>query len=414
MIARILLACALASSVFGQNPGFPARKPMSDEMLTRVRPIMDGLYRLDYPPAEALCQRLIQDFPDHPAGYVYLERTYFSEELSKARLWSAARALGMDLFSDSPRFNLPAVPDSDARFRRAADWAIEKAHLWIKQHPDDLSGQYLLGSAYAFKSAYEFSIRHSRLSASADASRTFKVLSKLVHDQGDVVDARALTGAFSILADSLDFKTKVVAALFLGIQGNLKVGRRDMEDASERGFLENDDAKLLLSILYTRERDFDQAMTKLAQLHKRYPENYLVHLEMAGLDLMSGNPTQALKRYREMLAKDSPSLERSVVLSRMGVASRMTGDFAQSERWLRDAVASPGISPMSLSLARLELGKTLDLQARRVSAVEQYRLVLQGNDFLGIQREAQQWLRRPYDRAAMSQDNNAGGLVTLD
>jgi hypothetical protein len=129
---------------------------------------------------------------------------------------------------------------------------------------------------------------------------------------------------------------------------------------------------------------------------------------------MSGNPMQALKRYREMLAKDSPNLERSVVLSRLGVASRMTGDFAQSERWLHDAVASPGISAISLSLARLELGKTLDLQARRVSAVEQYRLVLQGNDFLGIRREAQQWLRRPYDRAAMSQDNIAGGLVTLD
>jgi len=76
----------------------------------------------------------------------------------------------------------------------------------------------------------------------------------------------------------------VVAALFLGIHGNLNAGRRDMEDASERGFVENDDAGLLLSILYTRERKFDQAMTKLAQLHERYPENYLVQLDMAALD----------------------------------------------------------------------------------------------------------------------------------
>ena len=55
MIARIVLACALPSFAFTQSPAGAARKPMSDEMLRRVRPIMDALYRLDYPPAEALC-----------------------------------------------------------------------------------------------------------------------------------------------------------------------------------------------------------------------------------------------------------------------------------------------------------------------------------------------------------------------
>jgi tetratricopeptide (TPR) repeat protein len=414
MIARILFAAVLTPSVFAQSPAGTARKPLSDEMLRRVRPIMDALYRLDYPPAEALCQGLIQDFPDHPAGYVYHERTYFSEELSKARLWSAERALGMDLFSDSPKFKLPVAPEADARFRRAADEAIEKAHLWIKQHPGDLAGPYLLGSAYAFKSSYEISIRHSRLSASEDASRSFKVLSNLVRNQGDVVDARALTGAFSIVADSLDLKTKVVAALFLGIHGNLRVGRQDMEDASERGFVENDDARLLLSILYTRERNFDQAMIKLAQLNERYPENYLVRLDMAALELISGKPTQALNTYREMLTKDYPKLDRSVVLGRLGVASRMAGDFAQSERWLRDAAASPGISGPSLSITHLELGKTLDLQGKRASAAEQYRRVLESSDFLGIRQDAERWLRRPYDRAAMDRDNRGGGIITLN
>jgi tetratricopeptide (TPR) repeat protein len=414
MITRILLASVLTFSVFAQSPAGPARKPISDEMLKRVRPIIDAIWGLDYPPAEALCQRLIQDFPDHPAGYVYCERVYFSEELSKARLLSAERVLGMDLFSDSPKFNLPVALEIDARFRRAADEATEKAHVWIKQHPDDLDGQYLLGSAYAFKSAYEFSIRHSRLSASEDASRTFKVLSSLVRRHGDVVDARALTGAFSVVADSLDFKTKVVAALFLGIHGNLNAGRRDMEDASKRGFVENDDAGLLLSILYTRERKFDQAMTKLVQLHERYPENYLLPLDMAALDLISGQPAQALNTYREMLAKNYPKLERSVVLGRLGVASRMNGDLAQSERWLREAAGLSTISSSSLSITRLELGKTLDLQGQRASAVEQYRRVLEGNDFLGLRQDAERWLRRPYDRAAMDKDNRGGGIVTLN
>jgi len=59
---------------------------------------------------------LIQDFPQHPAGYVYRVRVYWSEELSKARLLSAERVLGMDLFSDAPRFKTPVTPEIDERF----------------------------------------------------------------------------------------------------------------------------------------------------------------------------------------------------------------------------------------------------------------------------------------------------------
>jgi tetratricopeptide (TPR) repeat protein len=414
MRARATIILMLTCCAYAQAQSRPADKPMSEEILARVRPIMDALYRLDYPQAESLCQRLIQDFPEHPAGYVYRERTYFSEELSRARLWSASRALSMDLFSDAPKFNLPVAPETEVRFQRAANEATEKAHAWLSRHPDDVEGTFLLGSAYAFKSSYELSIRHSRLSASKDASRTFKVISGLVRRHADVVDARAITGAFSVVAASLDFKTKLVALLFLGINGDLNGGRRDLEDANERAFVENDDAGLLLSILYTRERKYDLALDKLARLGSRYPDNYLVQLEMAALHLIAGKPNAAARIYRDLLARNSPQLERAIVLSRLGVASRMAGQFAESERWLRDAVAGPASSSPSSSIARLELGKTLDLQGRRANAVEQYRMVLGSSDILGVWQDAGRWLRKPYDRASMEQENRAAGVISLN
>ena len=46
--------------------------------------------------------------------------------------------------------------------------------------------------------------------------------------------------------------------------------RRDLEDASEGGFVENDDARLILSIAYTHERKFDQAMAKLSLSETSY------------------------------------------------------------------------------------------------------------------------------------------------
>ena len=422
MTGRILKAVAITALICASNPaaafaqssGLAARKPLTDIMLSRVRPIIDAIYRLDYPMAENLCQRIIHDYPDHPAGYVYCERVYFSKELSKARLLSAERAMGMDLFSSSPKFSLHIARETDEHFEATAEKATQTARLWISKHPDDLSGPYLLGSAYAFKSSYEVSIRQSRLSASGDASKTFKALKDLVRQHADIVDARALTGAFSIVADSLDFKTKALALVFFGIHGNLDAGRRDMEDAAEHGLVEDDDAQLLLSILDTRERKFDQAMSRLIHLHEKYPENYLVHLEMAALDVISSRPTQALDTYRDILNRDHARLDQSVTLCRLGVTSRTIGNFSQSEQWLREAVGTPAISAASLSIASLELGKTLDVLGQRARAAEQYRRVLAGDDVLGTREDAKQWLARPYDRAAMKQDNRGGGLITVD
>jgi lipopolysaccharide biosynthesis regulator YciM len=154
-------------------------------------------------------------------------------------------------------------------------------------------------------------------------------------------------------------------------------------------------------------------MAKLSELHARYPENYLVHLDMAAVEMLSNHPAQALNTYRQILAKDYPKLGRAAVLSRLGVASRMAGDFAESERRLREASETSTISPVSLAIARLELGKTLDLEGQRGAAVEQYRRVLQNQDVLGIHQDASRWMRKPFDRAAMRQDNAAGGVVTL-
>jgi len=400
----------VAASAQSRTPA--ARKPLSDDILIRVRPIIDAVYRLDYINAERLSQQLMQDFPQHPAGYVYRVRVYWSEELSKARLLSAERVVGMDLFSDAPKFKTPVTPETAERFRRAADDAIEKTRIWTAQHPGDPDSQFLLGSAYAFKAGFEFSIEHARLRASQDAGRTFDVLRELVRRNPDLVDARVITGAFSIVADSLDLKTKWLAWL-LGYRGNLEEGRRDMELGSEKGFLENDDARTLLAIVYTRQRSFDQAMSKLAELHARYPENYLVHLDMAALEMLSNRPGEALNTYRQILAKDYPKLGRAAVLSRLGVASRMAGDFAESARRLREAAETSAIPDVSLAIARLELGKTLDLQGQRGAAVEQYRRVLQNQDFLGLHQDAERWIRRPFDRAAMLRDNAAGGVITL-
>jgi hypothetical protein len=266
----------------------------------------------------------------------------------------------------------------------------------------------LLGSAYAFKSGYEFSIEHARLRASQDAGRTFDVLRDLVRRYPDLVDAKLITGAFSVIADSLDLKTKWLAWL-LGYRGNLEEGRCGHGTGVRKGFLENDDARTLLAIVYTG-RKLRTGNGKTVRIARSLPENYLVIRHGCRGMLLTTGPGQHVPSN---IGEGLPKLGRAAVLSRLGVASRMAGDFAESERRLREASETSTISPVSLAIARLELGKTLDLEGQRGAAVEQYRRVLQNQDVLGIHQDASRWMRKPFDRAAMRQDNAAGGVVTL-
>ena len=411
MIPRIVLVILLCFAVRGQTPSASAGQPLPSDVMVPVSQIIDAVYRLDYTRAERLCQELIKN-SESPAGYVYLLRVYWSEQLSQARLLSAERVVSMDLFSEKPKFRLAVAPQTVARLNRAASMALAKSAEWARQRPNDPTARFLLGSAYQFKAAYEFTAVHSLAEASASANRAFKIQHELAQKY-QMADAGVTAGAFSIIADSLDWFPKMVGWFLFGTRGNLNEGRLALERAAERGTIGAPDARLLLAIVYTRQKRFDDAKAKLEQLLKDYPENYLVHLDIASVDLLANRPAQAIQTYREILTRNYTELERSVTLTRLGVAARIAGDLPESERWLQEAVEGAAASGSSRPVARVELGKTLDLRSQRERAIGQYRAALQAPDFLSLHADAERLIKRPYDQSAMRQDTAAGGLITL-
>ena len=78
------------------------------------------------------------------------------------------------------------------------------------------------------------------------------------------------------------------------------------------------------------------------------------------------------------------------------MAFRDKGDLSASAGWFGKSLGESGASSRSLTLARLELGKTLDLQSKRDEALAQYRTVAAAEDVAGSQQEAKGLLRRPY------------------
>jgi tetratricopeptide (TPR) repeat protein len=190
----------------------------------------------------------------------------------------------------------------------------------------------------------------------------------------------------------------------MGYRGSKARGKEQLWTAANHGVLMADAARLSLALIYTRERQFQPAFDILAGKHKRFPENYLLQLDMGGLQLAMGHPERALEIYDDVLKKRQAKfqkyaeIELGLLYNRLGVACRAQGNFSAAAEWFQKTLSSRPSGSSSSTVARLDLGKTLDLMNRRGEALAYYRQVAEAEDYGGSQNEALRLLAEPFRR----------------
>ncbi len=335
------------------------RSPLPADHLEKVRAVLDAIYRLDYPDARLRCQAMIQLWPDDAVGHVYLARVFWQEMLLEQRALSLQRFSQPDFFSETPRYKARIDPVSEQRFRDVNAQAIRLARGALQRRPHDPAALFLLGVAWQNDASFQISIHNAWLAAVRSGNLSHRTHRQLLALDTSYADARLVTGIYNYATASLPWKVKWLA-LLLGYHGSQTRGREELELAACAGATVSDDARSILTLLYARERRYDLAVDQLEVLRKKYPENYLTYLDLAGLEVRRRRYSAAVDLYGEALQR---------------IGSR---------------------SPQSRIYAVLELGKTLDLAGRRREALEQYRLVQAAPDFSRSHEEAARYLERPY------------------
>jgi tetratricopeptide (TPR) repeat protein len=380
---RRWLALALAAAF----PRARAAALFPPPQLARIKEGLAHIYSLDHARAEAVFSDMIAGAPDDPAGYAYLAMTVWLRELADKQHLSIDRFAATDFFIEDPRRLDSVDPAVEARFRLLSGQAIERA----RRRPADNTTLFLLGLAYQNLATFEASLKRNWWAAFRNGARTYDYDRELLRRDPGLDDARLATGVYNYVAGSLGWSVRWLA-LLMGYRGSRERGKQDLEAAAARGELAADDARVILVLIYTRERDYPRAFAHLEALHKRRPRNYLVHLDMAGVALRMNQSARAIGIYQDVL-RDHSGLERAAVYNRLGVACRAAGDLAASAEWLRRALAAQP-SPRTAALAHLELGKTLDAMGRREEARAEYQAAAGAPDFAGSREEAVRLLRQ--------------------
>jgi tetratricopeptide (TPR) repeat protein len=280
--------------------------------------------------------------------------------------------------------------------------AIEKANEKLAASPGDRTALYLRGLAYQNLASWESALKRSWWASFRAGAKTFRDHRDLLRRDPQFHDGKLSIGVYEYVTGSLPWKVKWLA-LLLGYNGSRTRGKGLIREAAEKAALAGDDSRVILILIHTRERDYATATKYLSELKQKYPNNYLIPLDIGGLALLMKQPARAIAEYQEILrAVESggrfQGLEKALVYNRLGVALREKGDLSEGAAWLARALNERNTSPHTITVSRLELGKLEDMRGRREEALKRYREVLAAEDFAGSHAEAQQLLRQPHRR----------------
>lgn len=313
----------------------------SPDYARQVRVGLDHLYRIEHAEAIRVFEKLAERYPQHPGPPLSMAMAVWLEELFERQ------ELDLDRFISPGYFTRPADEEMDERKRKifedGVEWSQTLAERWLELYPDDLDARYYLGACEAALGVFAFTIDRSYRGALSHGKKSYEIQKAIVEEHPEFADSYLTVGAYEYIVGNLPWYIKWIAAL-AGYHGSEERGFEYLVRAAEKGFLVGNDARVLLMVLYVREKEYDYALQMAEQLHARYPENFLLHLNRAQI-------LEKLDRREEAAATLLEAVERS----EKGV---------------------PNYQKLDVSQLRYSLGERLVAVGRRTEALAQFEAAI--------------------------------------
>ena len=298
MAALALLLTGWAQCARAAAP--PASLPASDADLEQYKKGTDHFYNLEYDQAIAAFEKLRDADPDNPSRQNNVATAYFYKQLYLAGV------LQGDLFSSSNKFfrtkKIQVEPAIANAFWEANDAAIRICEQRLKSNEADEEALYSCGVAYATRSTYQGLIERSKFGFLSSARKSNDYHARLILLNPRYYDAYLIPGLFDFLLGSLPKPLKVLL-YFTGLSGDKQRGMQAVKSVTEWGQEAKEDAKILLTIMYRRERRHADARQVVEDLAASYPRNYIFPLEIASLYRSAEEYEEAIRGYEHVLER---------------------------------------------------------------------------------------------------------------
>ncbi len=277
-------------------------------------------------------------------------------------------------------------PEAVAAFRESIERAIALARARIARNPKDADAHYQLGAAVGLRASYTATVEGSVMGAFRAAKEAYNEHETVLELQPQRTDAGLIVGTYRYVVAALALPLRMVAYV-AGFGGGKEKGMKLIEAAAAFPGESQTDARFALTLLYNREKRYDDALAQLVALRERYPRNRLMWLESGSTLLRAGRPVEAERILDEgftRFADDGrPRMygEGALWHYKRGTARAQAGKAAEAEGDLRKALTLEGRRWVH-GRARLELGKLALKAGNRAAAFNELReaITLAEND----------------------------------
>jgi epoxyqueuosine reductase len=367
-----------------------------------INPGFEHFYNNEYDQALAYFEHELAAHPDEPDIYNNIAQTVLYREMFRDGALESQFVSGNNPFLRTGKMEIAA--EDKRRFAECIDHSIRANQDRLVKNPRDVEALRALGVAHGLRANYLFLVEKSWMDALREATAARHSNEQVLAIDPNLVDARLVLGLNQYVVGSLPFYMKFVGFL-KGFRGDKEGGIRQLETVAAHGVQDTFDAKVLLAVIYRRERRPEKAIPLLEELAARFPRNYLFLFEQVQMYSDLGDKQSAL---RVLAGIEERRRDRAPGYAELPVEKI---EFARGNLlfWYRDldtALAdltqvtkkADSLDLNTAVLAWLRVGQIQDLEGRHSVAIEAYREAVKTAPHSGAAEEAQGYIKKPYHR----------------
>lgn len=365
-------------------------------------PGWQAFYNNDYSTAFAYFNEEARSHPNDPAAYNHVAQTVLYEELFRNGALESELVTGNNPFLRRSKVNLSS--ENRKRFEQAMDQAMSLGLARLDKNEDDAEALYSLSVTYGLRANFEFLVDKAWTEALRNATESRKYSNRLLAVEPGLIDAYLIQGLHDYVVGSLPFYLRMVGFLG-GFHGDRERGLQELKSVSSHGILNKYDARILMAIIYRRERRPEDALPLLKELSQTFPHNYLLQLEQVQMYSDAGNKAAALtilanverlkaagtEGYRELPVEKIRYLRGNLLF--------WYGDLSPALTEIKAVTAKADELDLNTAvLAWLRLGQLYDLEGQHGNAVFAYKKTMQAAPDSAAANEAKGYIASPYKR----------------
>ncbi|MDA2934998.1 hypothetical protein MYX82_11745 [Acidobacteria bacterium AH-259-D05] len=377
----------------------PAQNLREQEFISQARTGFEQLYNLDHNGAKKTFEALGSEYPDHPAPPLYVASVIWLHELFQRQ------ELDLSLFTAPGYFTEATQQVMELEDRRAFFKGVEEcqnlAQSILQSNRSHKDARYFMGLSYAILGSFSITVDRRKNQAFQYGKKAYKYHRELVTEDPDYYDAYMSVGVYEYIVDNLPWYIKWLAVI-MGYRGSEEQAFEYLNLAAEKARYVSDDARIMLMVLWVREKQYQQALTQARLLHERYPRNYLFHLNHAQILERMGETNQAIHEYQQVLElaeSNQPNYQKLSLASfrfHLGTKFMKLKHYELALEQFQDSIDDWQVSERQKALSHLRAGQIFDLQGKRDEAITRYKQVLRYEDFEDSRDQARKFIEDPY------------------